>query len=70
MPRLATIDRIALILLIIGGINWGLVGAFDINLVTVLFGPRSPPSRLIYVAVGIAALYAIYLLVRVSSRRP
>ena len=41
MTRLATLDRIVLVLLIIGGINWGLVGGFDVNLVTQLFGPRS-----------------------------
>ena len=64
MTRLATLDRIVLVLLIIGGINWGLVGGFDVNLVTQLFGPRSLPSRLIYIAVGIAALYAIYLVAR------
>ena len=64
MTRLATLDRIALVLLIVGGINWGLVGGFDVNLVTQLFGPRSLPSRLIYIAVGIAALYAIYLVAR------
>ena len=64
MTRLATPDRIALVLLIVGGINWGLVGGFDVNLVTQLFGPRSLPSRLIYIAVGIAALYAIYLVAR------
>jgi uncharacterized membrane protein YuzA (DUF378 family) len=69
MARLTTLDRIALVLLIIGGINWGLVGGFDINLVTQLFGPRSLPSRLIYIAVGAAAVYAIYLLARGAPRR-
>jgi uncharacterized protein len=64
MARLATLDRIVLVLLIIGGINWGLVGGFDVNLVTQLFGPRSLPSRLIYIAIGIASLYAIYLVAR------
>ena len=70
MARLTTLDRIALVLLIVGGIDWGLVGGLDINLVTQLFGPRSLPSRLIYVAIGIAALYTIYFLVRTASRRP
>lgn len=69
MARLTTLDRVALVLLIIGGINWGLVGGFDINLVTQLFGPRSLPSRLLYVAIGAAGLYAIYLIARATSRR-
>ena len=69
MVRLATLDRIALVLLIVGGINWLLVGGFDVNLVSQLFGPRSLPSRLIYIAIGVAALYAIYLLARGPLRR-
>jgi uncharacterized membrane protein YuzA (DUF378 family) len=69
MTRLTTLDRIALILLIVGGINWGLVGGFDINLVTMLFGPRSPLSRFLYIAIGVAALYALYRLVQPAARR-
>jgi uncharacterized protein len=69
MVRLATLDRIALVLLIVGGINWLLVGGFDVNLVSQLFGPRSLPSRLIYIAIGVAAFYAIYLLARGALRR-
>lgn len=52
----------ALILVIIGGINWGLVGLFDFNLVAALFGTESFLSTLIYILVGLAALYSIYLL--------
>lgn len=55
-------DRIAYLLLIIGGLNWGLVGAFEFNLVGELFGVESVLSRLIYIVVGIAALYGIYSL--------
>jgi uncharacterized membrane protein YuzA (DUF378 family) len=66
---LRALDRIALILLIIGGLNWGLVGAFEVNLVTVLFGPSSTLSRIIYILIGIAGLYAIYMLARVAARR-
>jgi uncharacterized membrane protein YuzA (DUF378 family) len=69
MARLSTFDRIALVLLVIGGINGGLVGGFDINLVSQLFGPRSLLSRLLYIAVGVAACYVIYLLARSPSRR-
>ena len=69
MARLATLDRIALVLLIVGGINWLLVGGFDVNLVSQLFGPRSLLSRLIYIAIGAAAFYAIYMLARRALRR-
>lgn len=55
-----TLDLVALILLIIGGINWGLVGAFDYNLVDSLFGAESGLAKLIYILVGLAALWALY----------
>ena len=66
--RLGALDRAALILLVIGGLNWGLVGAFEVNLVTVLFGPSSALSRIVYILIGVAAVYAIYLLARGSAR--
>lgn len=56
------IDTIALILVIIGAINWGLVGIFDFNLVDTLFGVMSVISRIIYILVGISGLWTIKLL--------
>ncbi|XBQ16145.1 MAG: DUF378 domain-containing protein [Oceanicaulis sp.] len=56
------LNAIALILVIIGGINWGLVGLFDFNLVAAIFGTESWFTNLVYILVGIAALYSIYLL--------
>ncbi len=50
---------VATILVIIGGINWGLVGAFNYNLVAHIFGDKSAAARTIYVLVGISALIAI-----------
>lgn len=47
----------ALILMIIGAINWGLIGLFRLNLVDAIFGEMSLLSRIIYVLVGIAGLY-------------
>jgi len=58
--RLNTIDWIAYALTIIGGINWGLVGAFNFDLVAAIFGEMSALSRIIYVLVGLSALYLIY----------
>lgn len=54
-----TISIIALVLIIVGGLNWGLVGLFDFNLVDTLFGEGSALSRLVYVLVGLAAVYKI-----------
>ena len=53
------IVRIATVLVIIGGINWGLVGAFEFNLVDAIFGDGSVGSRVVYVVVGVSALIAI-----------
>lgn len=52
-------DWVAVALVIVGGVNWGLVGAFDFNLVEALFGASSITGA-IYVAVGVSALYMIY----------
>lgn len=56
------VDTIALILVIIGAINWGLVGIFNFNLVDAIFGVMSAISRIIYILVGISGLWAIKLL--------
>ena len=57
------IDRIALILSIIGGINWGLIGIFQFDLVAWIFGGQSAIiSRIIYTLVALAAIWCISLL--------
>lgn len=65
---LSAMDWIAMILLIVGGLNWGLVGAFDFDLVAAIFGPMTLLSRLVYVLVGLAALYAIWMTTRLGRR--
>lgn len=54
-----TVNIITLLLVIVGGINWGLVGAFDFNLVAAIFGDQTALSRLVYVLVGLSALWQI-----------
>ncbi|MBQ3415115.1 MAG: DUF378 domain-containing protein [Clostridia bacterium] len=56
------IDTIALVLIIIGAINWGLIGLFNFNLVDTIFGTMSIISRVIYSLVGISGLWGIKLL--------
>lgn len=51
-----TVHYIALILVIVGALNWGLVGLFRFNLVAALFGADSALSRVVYVLVGAAAV--------------
>lgn len=56
------IDKIALVLIIIGAINWGLVGIFKFNLVDTIFGTMTIVSRIIYTLVGISGVWGIKLL--------
>lgn len=53
------LDTISLLLVVIGGINWGLIGLFQFNLVDSIFGTLSLLSRIIYCLVGIASIYSI-----------
>ncbi len=53
------LDTIALILIIIGAVNWGLIGFFQFDLVASLFGTMSVFSRVIYALVGVAGLYSL-----------
>ena len=52
-----TVDIVAAILLVVGGLNWGLVGLFHFDLVATLFGEMSLLARIVYALVGFAALY-------------
>ncbi|MCI5739337.1 MAG: DUF378 domain-containing protein [Ruminococcus sp.] len=62
------LDRIALILVIIGGINWGSIGLFQFDIVGWIFGGQSAViSRIIYTLVAIAAVWCISLLFRESE---
>ena len=56
----SVLDWIALILVIIGGLNWGLVGLFGLDLVATIFG-AGILAKIIYVLVGLSALWMIYM---------
>ena len=53
------LDSIVLILVIVGAVNWGLIGFFQYNLVNSLFGSMPMLERVIYALVGIAGLYSL-----------
>lgn len=55
-----TLDIIVMILLVIGGLNWGLVGLAGFNFIDTIFGSAPAIVRLIYILVGIAAIYKIF----------
>ena len=68
MNKLSTLDWIALILVIIGGLNWGLVGIFGFDLVATIFGAMSVLARIIYILVGLSALYLLFTCSKLAKK--
>ncbi|NUS99744.1 MAG: DUF378 domain-containing protein [Sphingomonas sp.] len=62
------LNTLTLLLLIVGGLNWGLVGLFGFDLVATIFGEMSVLSRIVYVLVGVSALLQIVPLVKGDQR--
>ena len=67
MSKINAWDWVAIVLVIIGGLNWGLVGLFNFDLVAAIFGQMSFLSKLIYDLVGLSALYMIYAATKMSK---
>lgn len=67
-PATVTIAWIAFWLLIIGGLNWLLVGLFEFDLVAALFGHMSPAARVVYTLVGLSAIYCAYAMPAMRRR--
>jgi uncharacterized protein len=59
---------IAIVLVLVGGLNWGLVGFFDFDLVATIFGAGTLITRLIYCLVGLSALYKIFMWQHIHER--
>ena len=62
-----TLDYIILVLIIVGALNWGLIGFFQFDLVRVIFGNMSMFSRIVYAVVGLSGFYAISYFGRIRS---
>ena len=60
MVEMNALDWIAYVLVIVGGVNWGLVGLFNVDLVNLIFGSIAWLANTVYTLVGISALYMIY----------
>lgn len=63
------LNVVTLVLLIVGGLNWGLVGLFEFDLVAALFGEMTTLSRIVYVLVGLSALWQLVPLFRGDEAR-
>jgi len=57
MNKLNTLDWVAIVLVVVGALNWGLVGLFKFDLVATIFGDMSLLSRIVYSLVGLSAIY-------------
>lgn len=68
MDKLKIMDIISLILVIIGGLNWLLIGVFKYDLVKAIFGDMSDVSRIIYIIVGLASIYLILITPRLARK--
>ena len=66
---MTALNKITLLLLIVGGLNWGLVGLFGFDLVATIFGEMSVLSRIVYVLVGISAIVQIVPLIKAGDQR-
>jgi len=68
MNKLNALDWIAMILIIVGGLNWALVGLFSFDLVATIFGDMSVISRTVYTLVGLAALYELVTIGKLGKK--
>ena len=68
MNKLRTRDVLALVLVIIGGLNWGLVGLADFNLVSAVFGEGSTVSTVVYALVGVSALFLLFTIGKLGRK--
>jgi hypothetical protein len=58
--KMNALDWVAMVLVIVGGLNWGLVGLAEFDLVATIFGDMSALSRVVYALVGISAVYTLF----------
>jgi len=66
--KMGPIGWIVVILVIVGGLNWGLVGAFNYDLVAAIFGTMTVASRVVYVLVGLSALWMLIWKIKKASK--
>jgi uncharacterized membrane protein YuzA (DUF378 family) len=68
MGKLNVVDWIALVLVIVGGLNWALVGILKFDLVAWIFGDMSIVSRIVYILVGVGAVYMAIIAAKLGKK--
>ena len=69
MNKLNGLDWIAFILMLIGGLNWGLIGLFKFDVVAAIFGATSVVTAIVYILVGLSALYWLFMLGKLAKKQ-
>lgn len=67
--KMNALDWVSWVLVLVGGLNWGLVGFFDWNLVDAIFGDASTASRVVYAVVGLAAVYIVVMMAAKAGKK-
>ncbi|MBU1146147.1 DUF378 domain-containing protein [Patescibacteria group bacterium] len=62
------LNWIVMLLVVVGGLNWGLVGFFNFDLVAAIFGDMSVVSRVVYALVGLSAVYMLFMLPKMNKK--
>lgn len=62
------LNVVAMVLVVVGGLNWGLVGLFNFDLVAAIFGMQSMVSNLVYILVGLSAVYVAFAVLPKSTK--
>jgi uncharacterized membrane protein YuzA (DUF378 family) len=60
MRNFSALDWVAIVVLAVGGLNWGMIAAFNIDLVSTLFGEMTTLTRIVYALVGVSAIYVLF----------
>ncbi len=68
MEKLNILDWVAIIILAVGGLNWGLVGLLSFDLVAAIFGAASILARIVYILVGLSAIYVLITAVKAKGQ--
>ncbi|MGA2418126.1 MAG: DUF378 domain-containing protein [Candidatus Staskawiczbacteria bacterium] len=66
--KLNIVDIIAIVLLVIGGLNWGLIGLMNLDVVAAVLGAASLLSRIVYILVGLSAIYLAVVSVKLERK--
>ncbi|MFL0195884.1 DUF378 domain-containing protein [Clostridium sp. WILCCON 0269] len=68
MYKFSIIDKVSLILIVVGALNWGLIGLFNFNIIEIIFGdPVNLIGRILYIIIGVAGLNMIMLFFKTKN---